>query len=74
MEQLDQVITLIALSMGVGWASGINLYAAILMLGLMSNMGHMALPPGLELLSDPMVLIAAGFMYCVEFLPIKSPV
>lgn len=73
MEQLDQVITLIALSMGVGWASGINLYAAILMLGLMSNMGHMALPPGLELLSDPMVLIAAGFMYCVEFFADKVP-
>ena len=73
MEQLDQVITLIALSMGVGWASGINLYAAILMLGLMSNMGHMALPPGLELVADPMVLIAAGFMYCVEFFADKVP-
>ena len=73
MEQLDQVITLIALSMGVGWASGINLYAAILMLGLMSNMGHLALPPGLELVGDPMVLIAAGFMYCVEFFADKVP-
>lgn len=73
MEQLDQIITLIALSMGVGWASGINLYAAILMLGLMANMGHMALPPGLELLADPMVLIAAGFMYCVEFFADKVP-
>ncbi len=73
MEQLDQLITLIALSMGVGWASGINLYAAILMLGLMSNMGHMTLPPGLELLADPMVLIAAGFMYCVEFFADKVP-
>lgn len=73
MDQLDQVITLIALSMGVGWASGINLYAAILMLGLMSNMGHMTLPPGLELVGDPVVLIAAGFMYCVEFFADKVP-
>ena len=73
MDQLEQIVSLIALTMGVGWASGINLYAAILMLGLMSNMGHMTLPPGLELLADPMVLIAAGFMYCVEFFADKVP-
>ena len=73
MEQLDQVVTLIALSMGVGWASGINLYAAIVMLGGMANFGHLSLPPGLELLADPLVLAAAGFMYCVEFFADKVP-
>lgn len=67
MEQLDQISTLIALSMGVAWASGINLYATVLMLGVLNNMGHISLPPGLEIVSDPLVLIAAGFMYCVEF-------
>ena len=36
-------------------------------------MGHMQLPPGLEVLADPMVLMAAGFMYCVEFFADKIP-
>ena len=34
----------IALTMGVAWASGINLYAAILMLGVMGATGNMVLP------------------------------
>ena len=63
----------IALSMGVAWASGINLYAAILMLGYMGATGNIELPPGLEILTDPMVMAAAGFMYCVEFFTDKVP-
>lgn len=73
MDQLEQITALIALTMGVGWASGINLYATILMLGLMANMGHLQLPAGLEIVADPMVLMAAGFMYCVEFFADKIP-
>ena len=63
----------IALTMGVAWASGLNLYAAILMLGLMGATGHIVLPPGLEPLTDPLVIGAAGFMYCVEFFADKVP-
>jgi len=73
MDQLEQITALIALTMGVGWASGINLYATILMLGVLSNMGHMELPAGLEVVGDPLVLMAAGFMYCVEFFADKIP-
>ena len=63
----------IALTMGVAWASGINLYAAILMLGYMGSTGNIDLPPGLEIVTDPMVMVAAGFMYCVEFFADKIP-
>jgi hypothetical protein len=63
----------IALGMGAAWASGLNLYAALLMLGLMGATGHMELPPGLEILQEPPVLMAAGFMYCVEFFADKVP-
>jgi len=63
----------IALSMGVAWASGISLYAAIAMLGILGATGHMVLPVGLEPLSDPMVIMAAAFMYCVEFFADKVP-
>jgi hypothetical protein len=63
----------IALTMGVAWASGINLYAAILMLGVMGTTGNLALPADLQILTDPMVMGAAGFMYFVEFFTDKVP-
>jgi hypothetical protein len=63
----------IALTMGVAWASGINLYAAILMLGVMGATGNLALPADLQILTDPMVMGAAGFMYFVEFFTDKIP-
>lgn len=68
-----EVVSIIAATMGVAWASGINLYAAIVMLGLMGNMGQIDLPPGLEILESPGIIIAAGFMYCVEFFADKVP-
>ncbi len=73
MEHLDQLIQTIALSMGAAWASGINLYAAILTLGVLGATGNMILPPGLEVLSDPMVIFAAGAMYFIEFFADKTP-
>jgi hypothetical protein len=63
----------IALTMGVAWASGINLYAAIFVLGYLGMTGNIILPTDLQILSDPMVMIAAGFMYCVEFFADKVP-
>jgi len=73
MDQLDQITSILALTMGAAWASGINLYAAILMLGMMGVTGNVDLPPGLEILQDPMVLFAAGTMYVVEFFADKIP-
>jgi len=73
MEEYNQIIQLIALSMGVAWASGINLYAAILTLGIAGATGNIELPQGLQVLSDPMVIGAAGLMYCVEFFADKIP-
>jgi hypothetical protein len=63
----------IALTMGVAWASGINLYAAILMLGYMGTTGNIDLPPDLQVLSNPMVMVAAGAMYAIEFFADKVP-
>lgn len=63
----------IALTMGVAWASGINLYAAILMLGYLGTTGSLDLPPDLQILGNPMVMLAAGLMYCIEFFTDKVP-
>lgn len=73
MEQYQEIINVIALTLGVSWASGINLYAAMLMLGLLGAGGHIELPPDLEILSDPLVIGAAGLMYAVEFFADKVP-
>jgi len=63
----------IALTMGVAWASGINLYATLLVLGYMGMTGNIDLPPDLEILADPMVMVAAGLMYAIEFFADKVP-
>lgn len=49
MDGFEQISGIIALTMGVAWASGINLYAAMLILGLMGLNGTVQLPPDLQL-------------------------
>ncbi|MBW1641305.1 MAG: DUF4126 domain-containing protein [Deltaproteobacteria bacterium] len=73
MDQLNHIAGIIALTMGVAWASGINLYAAIAMLGILGISENIVLPPGLQILANPPVIIAAVFMYFVEFAADKIP-
>ncbi len=73
MEAYNTLIQTIALTMGVAWASGINLYATLLALGVMTNMGYVDLPPDLQIVGDPLVIAAAGLMYMVEFFADKVP-
>ncbi len=73
MEEYQQIVSLLALSMGAAWASGINLYAALVMMGVMGATGNMVLPEQLEILSNPLVIGAAGLMYMVEFVADKMP-
>jgi len=68
-----ETVQIIALTMGVAWASGINLYAAIFMLGYLGSTGNIVLPPDLQVVTDPLVMFAAGLMYCVEFFADKTP-
>lgn len=73
MEQLDHIAAVLAVTLGAAWAAGINLYAAILTLGLLGAGGHLALPPDLQVLTHPLVIFAAGAMYLVEFFADKVP-
>ena len=68
-----EIVAVIAASMGVAWASGINLYAALFMLGWMGSSGSIELPPDLQVLQHPGVMAAAGLMYCIEFFADKIP-
>jgi hypothetical protein len=67
------IVQPIALAMGASWASGINLYAAILTLGLLAATGNIVLPPDLQILANPLVIAAAALMYAVEFFADKVP-
>ncbi|QNK74105.1 DUF4126 domain-containing protein [Variovorax sp. PAMC28562] len=64
---------LLALAGAIGWASGIRLYLVILLVGLAGYFGWMPLPGGLQLLANPVVLAASGFMVFVEFFADKIP-
>jgi hypothetical protein len=73
MDPFHEVTAAIALAMGAAWASGINLYAAILVLGLLGLTGNIVLPENLHVLMHPMVIGAAAVMYVVEFFADKVP-
>ncbi len=68
-----ETIQAIALMLGASWAAGINLYAAILVLGILGNTGYAELPDGLALVENPLVLGVAGIMYFIEFFADKTP-
>ncbi len=69
-----QTMEILTLALGTAWASGINLYATILLVGGMGLFGVVDLPPGLEMLESPLVLIAAALFYALEFFADKIPV
>ncbi|MDG1773884.1 MAG: DUF4126 domain-containing protein [Oceanicoccus sp.] len=73
METYETLLATLALTMGASWASGINLYAALLVLGIGGATGNIDLPAELQILQDPMVVGAAGIMYAVEFFADKTP-
>lgn len=66
-------IQIISLTLGAAWASGINLYAAVLVLGYLGVTGEIFLPPELQILTNPLVLGAAALMYVIEFFADKIP-
>lgn len=73
MEALDHITATLAVTMGLAWASGINLYATLLTLGFLANSGNIVLPPDLQIVANPLVMAAAGLMYFVEFFTDKTP-
>ena len=66
-------LSIITLAMGAAWASGINLYATVLLVGLLGTFGLVPLPDGLSPLTSPIVLGVAGVAYVIEFFADKIP-
>ncbi len=60
--------------LGLSLASGVNLYAAVLVVGLGQRFGWIGgLPGELNVLANPIVLSIAGLMYFLEFFADKIP-
>lgn len=72
MDALD-IPQLIALAAVLGFASGLRLYAVLLIVGLVGYAGWVDLPTGLSILQHPIVLVAAGLMFLIEFVADKIP-
>jgi hypothetical protein len=63
--------TLLPLVFTSGWASGVNAYATVLLIGLLGRFGGLdGVPAGLQRTD---VLIAAAILYAVEFVADKIP-
>jgi hypothetical protein len=67
------VVETIALAAGVAWASGINVYATVALLGLLGATGLYTLPPDLDPLTSPLVIGVALLLFIVEFFADKIP-
>ena len=72
MQALDPT-HLVALAAALGWASGLRLYAVLFITGAAGWAGWLPLPPGLQILQNPLMLGASGVMLLVEFFADKIP-
>lgn len=66
-------ISALALALGASWASGLNLYATVLIIGGLGAAGAVDLPTDLEVLTTAPVLITAAVLYGLEFFADKIP-
>ncbi|MCC8996819.1 MAG: DUF4126 domain-containing protein [Nitrosomonas sp.] len=73
MENYEALLATLALMLGSSWASGINLYAVIAILGLGGSTGYVQLPNELVVLQDPLVIGSASIMTVVHFFVDKIP-
>lgn len=70
---MAQLISTIAIAMGASWVSGINLYATVATLGLLSRLADLQLPGELQVLTSWWVIGVAGVLYVIEFVADKVP-
>lgn len=67
-------LSLAAQLLAMAFASGLNLYATVVVLGLASHLGWITtLPPGLRGLEDGVVIASASLLFLVEFVVDKVP-
>lgn len=66
-------LSTIALIAGLGWASGVRLYAVVFFLGVLHHFEIYALPTSLQVLAHPAVMAVSGVLFFLEFFADKIP-
>ena len=69
----SEVLAAIAVALGAGWASGLNTYAAVLVLGVVQRLGIVTLSSDLQILASPWVMGAAAILFALNFFADKIP-
>jgi hypothetical protein len=64
---------LLGLLVATSFAAGLNVYATVATLGVLSRTGAITLPPSLQLLADGYVIAAAVILFVIEFFADKIP-
>jgi hypothetical protein len=67
------MLTALGYTIPLAFASGLNVYATVAVLGLCSHYGLVALPPQFRAFDNPNVITVALAMYLVEFVADKIP-
>lgn len=67
------MISTLAIAMGAGWVSGVNLYAAVATLGLLGRFANLRLPGELDVLASWWIIGIASALYLIEFFADKIP-
>jgi hypothetical protein len=65
---------ILAIVVGASFASGLNVYATVATLGLLSHAHIFHLPPALHLLESWTVIAICGILFALEFVADKVPV
>ena len=64
---------LVAMLVAVSFAAGLNVYATVATLGLLTHAGVLLLPPALHLVTSWYVIAASGALFALEFFADKVP-
>ena len=68
-----ETLAALTVALAAGWASGLNTYAAVLVLGGAQRLGFVTLPHDLQVLASPWVLGVAAILFALNFLADKIP-
>ena len=71
-----EAITLLGTIFGLGFVSGLNLYATVLTVGMIVRLNLISLPESMQdltILGHPTVLMVAGVLFAIEFVADKVP-
>ena len=66
-------IGVLGVAMGSAWVSGINLYAAVVTLGLLERFGFAHLPGDLGILGNWWIIGLAAALFAIQFIASKIP-